>query len=191
MTAAAALDALSLEERLFCQFVGGFWRAALSDRQIPAPPACGPGRQVVLAGPCDQARARDWAQRVGPRWRGLSPSARLRLLIRARAAGPDPLALTLDGLSAEAAADRAARLREAWDAGLARPDAAAPCGAEDTDLVRALAARLMAGACVILSPGCDRPGLGLALGLWLEACDLPAGVFAMLQAAGAQDLWSG
>lgn len=67
-----------LAERRLTQFVGGAWRAPLSQRM-----AGGPRARRVLAGPEDLARALACAAEAAPGWAALAPGARAGLLAAA------------------------------------------------------------------------------------------------------------
>ncbi|AMY69712.1 hypothetical protein [Frigidibacter mobilis] len=67
-----------LAERRLTHFVGGAWRAPLSQRM-----AGGPRGRRVLAGPQDLARALAVAAQAAPEWAALAPAARAGLLAAA------------------------------------------------------------------------------------------------------------
>jgi len=67
-----------LSERRLTHFVGGAWRAPLSQRM-----AGGPRGRRVLAGPEDLARAIGAAGAAAPGWSALAPELRRRLLAEA------------------------------------------------------------------------------------------------------------
>jgi hypothetical protein len=146
-----------LTERRLTHYVGGAWRAPLSDRLVPA--AGGP---VVAAGPQDAARA---FRLTGP---GPAPAADLASALAAvtgaeGAAAPHPPA-------PDAATGRGGRVLI-----LPAPDAQAEA------LLAAVLEELAAGAGVVLLPPPERALGAMALVAALHHAGLPAGRLSLLQ----------